>query len=302
MVFFVFLYRPDPYGEPILGTTLVDPSVFSPGYSAVGSFAGAIMILCLIIALAMYCYRNTVDQTIINGHLYGDSLQDNCGMPLSRFDYDDMSLTDDCEMNNIRQNLLLHQTNNPVILPNLSSPYRVVSNYRRNNGGGESDLGYSTMTPQEDSEHLCLSSSGIDHPSIHNTNRHYNMSTSDLASINTSISSSCFPSTKFNNYDYQQVPTTSAAMSHKLANHSNNSCNNIHNINSCNNSKPNSPIFCSSSSSTIDTRLPLCPSPTTNHNNVAATMSSGIMYNTSTSSPQKIILAPVTVHGHVEIS
>uniref|UniRef100_A0A336KQQ9 CSON014583 protein n=1 Tax=Culicoides sonorensis TaxID=179676 RepID=A0A336KQQ9_CULSO len=265
----------DPYGEPILGTTLVDPSIFSPGYSAVGSFAGAIMILCLIIALAMYCYRNTVDQTVINGHhLYGDSLQDNCGMPLSRFDYDDMS-PDDCEMNNIRQNLLLHQTNNAVILPNLSSPYRVVSNYRRTNGGGESDLGYSTMTPQDDSEHLYISS-GIDYPSVHNHNnsnsRHnnYNMSTSDLASINTSISSSYFPSTKFsNNYEYQQVPTTTqtqntssiGVISHQNKHnyhHSNNtSCNNTFNNlsnNSC--SKPNSPLFC-------DTRLPLCSSPTT---------------------------------------
>lgn len=307
----------DPYGEPILGTTLVDPSIFSPGYSAVGSFAGAIMILCLIIALAMYCYRNTVDQTVINGHhLYGDSLQDNCGMPLSRFDYDDMS-PDDCEMNNIRQNLLLHQTNNAVILPNLSSPYRVVSNYRRTNGGGESDLGYSTMTPQEDSEHLYLSS-GIDYPSVHNHNsRHnnYNMSTSDLASINTSISSSCFPSTKFsNNYEYQQVPTTTSAISVAAIQHPASTPTNHHhhhhsnvtssgNSSSCSNnkfslslsntsprhnsscSKPNSPLFC-------DNRLPLCSSPTTtlaNQNGIVATQ-------------QKLILAPVTVHGHVDIS
>lgn len=300
----------DPYGEPILGTTLVDPSIFSPGYSAVGSFAGAIMILCMIIALAMYCYRNTVDQTVINGHhLYGDSLQDNCGMPLSRFDYDDMS-PDDCEMNNIRQNLLLHQTNNAVILPNLSSPYRVVSNYRRTNGGGESDLGYSTMTPQEDSEHLYLSG-GIDYPSVHNhtNSRHnnYNMSTSDLASINTSISSSCFPNTKFsNNYEYQQVPTTTTSAIGVAAippittttthhHHSNNSgsCSNSNKFNlnlntnsprnSC--SKPNSPLFC-------DNRLPLCSSPTTtlaNQNGIVAAQ-------------QKLILAPVTVHGHVDIS
>lgn len=167
----------DPYGEVVMGTTLVDPSIFSPAYSAgLGSFAVAIMILCLIIAVALYCYRNTLDE---HAHLYGDSLQDNCGMPLSRFDYDDLSPSDGDELSNIRQNLLLHQAN-PATLPSLSSPYRVVSTYRRANGG-ESDLGYSTMTPQEESEHLFTTHDSI-HPLHHN-------STSDLASLNTSLCS-----------------------------------------------------------------------------------------------------------------
>lgn len=330
----------DPYGEIVMGTTLVDPSIFSPPYSAgLGSFAGAIMILCLIIAVALYCYRNTVDQTIVNEHLYADSLQDNCGMPLSRFDYDDLSPSDDCEMNNIRQNLLLHQAN-PATLPSLSSPYRVVSSYRRVNGG-ESDLGYSTMTPQEESEHLFLTST---HDSLHPL--HHN-STSDLASINASLCS--FSAHNDRGYNgggggsggggscYQQVrlaPPTVSSNANQLPH--------LHHSRTVGgggvggSSKVNSPISlyadihttptamaavaaaaAATSSSSSPTKSGTLPASATTidmlqqHSNTASMLMTNNAKNnkisaapTSSSSPQKIILKPVqfTVHEQFEIS
>jgi hypothetical protein len=74
---------------------------------------------------------------------------------MSRFDFDDKSPDDDLIGSNAKQNLLLsNQTNHSItILPNIS-PYRIPSNYRRPNG--DSDHGYSTMTPHEESEHLCI--------------------------------------------------------------------------------------------------------------------------------------------------
>lgn len=45
--------------------------------------------------------------------------------------------------------MLLHRQDVPSAL----SPYRVSTNYRRP-PGGDSDHGYSTMTPHDDSEHL----------------------------------------------------------------------------------------------------------------------------------------------------
>jgi hypothetical protein len=67
---------------------------------------------------------------------------------------------DDCDFSgqNISQNLLLNpssQNSSMMMLPNLTSPYRMPST-RRPPTGDSSDHGYSTMTPHEDSEHFYL--------------------------------------------------------------------------------------------------------------------------------------------------
>lgn len=70
-----------------------------------------------------------------------------------------------------------------MILPSDISPYRMpAGNYRRPNG--ESDHGYSTMTPHEDSDHVCFT---LIEPLI--SSRRSNMSISDATSINVDSSS-----------------------------------------------------------------------------------------------------------------
>ena len=125
-----------------------------PVYSALAPVVGAILALCIVVAFVTYCYRQNIDHNGATDHLYADSLQD-IAYPMSRFDFDDKSPDDDIIGSSAKQNLLLsNQTNQSItILPNIS-PYRMPSNYRRPNG--DSDHGYSTMTPHEESEHLCI--------------------------------------------------------------------------------------------------------------------------------------------------
>lgn len=144
----------------------------------------------------MYCYRQNLDsgensvtetQSInsnlyftltVNEQLYANSIpENNYGMPLSRLDYDDISPHDDGDLggNSLNRNLL-----RPLTVPDIS-PYRMNAGvYRPPNV--ESDHGYSTMTPREDSEHLCFT---LAEPLINNKR----ISMSDSASINTSVSS-----------------------------------------------------------------------------------------------------------------
>lgn len=101
-------------------------------------------------------------------------------MPLSRFDYDNINPHEDGDFggNNMNRNLLRPLQNVPV--PDIS-PYRMnAGGYRAPNA--ESDHGYSTMTPREDSEHLCFA---LAEPLIN----HKRISMSDSASLNTSVSS-----------------------------------------------------------------------------------------------------------------
>lgn len=105
----------------------------------------------------------------------------NCGMPLSRFDYDDINPHDDGDLgsNNMSRNLLRHNGAVAEI-----SPYRVNAGAYRPPppNTDNSDHGYSTMTPREDSEHLCFA---LAEPLINNKR----ISMSDSASVNTSVSS-----------------------------------------------------------------------------------------------------------------
>jgi hypothetical protein len=175
-------------------------------------------------------------------------------MPLSRFDFDDLP-QDDCDFSgqNISQNLLLNpssQNSSMMILPNLTSPYRMPST-RRPPNGDSSDHGYSTMhdTPHEDSEHFYLragvgcgsgatssgGSGGADSllngfcPKTGN-GAIKRLSISDSASLNTSISapSSCYQPQLHLKMNHHPPPkhlvsptlqTTCLSINHKSPNH-----------------------------------------------------------------------------------
>lgn len=99
--------------------------------------------------------------------LYVESIpfENNFGLPLSRLDYEN-AVPDGLEKRN----------NIPRTGSSDISPYRMhAGNFRRPNG--ESDHGYSTMTPHEDSDHACFT---LIEPLI-NTKQ---MSHSDSTSIN----------------------------------------------------------------------------------------------------------------------
>ncbi|XP_058818619.1 VWFA and cache domain-containing protein CG16868 [Topomyia yanbarensis] len=195
-----------PYGD-VMSNNIME-SVLPPAYNAIGPVAGAILALCLVVGFAMYCYRQNSDQSGASDQLYDDLVADPCnGLPLSRFDIEDHSPPDDCDISrtSAKQNLLLNGQNNAnyVIFPNVTSPYQMSSNYRRPNAGS-SDHGYSTMTHHEESEHLCLSNAEPVAPNSAGKR----LSMSDSASINTSVSS---PYSNHQNF----VPLASKAQPHQ---------------------------------------------------------------------------------------
>lgn len=49
-----------PYGDGDLGAVVID-SMLPSAYAAIGPVIGAIVVLCFIIAVAMYCYRNNIE-------------------------------------------------------------------------------------------------------------------------------------------------------------------------------------------------------------------------------------------------
>lgn len=159
-----------------------------PEYSAIGPITGVIIALCLVIGFATYCYRQNMDSS--NEQLYGGGGGTNShdgnqfGMPLSRFDYDDINPHDDGDLggNSMNRNLLRPAAGSPIID---ISPYRMNAGaYRAPAANAESDHGYSTMTPREDSEHLCFA---LAEPLIGANSKRKSMS--DTASVNTSVSS-----------------------------------------------------------------------------------------------------------------
>ncbi len=172
----------DAYGTIYDSNVVIDPINNYNSYSAIFPVMGVLLILFIVVGFAMYCYKLNNDNNSFGEHLYADSIPDNncAGMPMNRLDFYDDNL-DDHDLgiggNSLNQSLLQNQVSNAIILPNIASPYRIATNYRRPYGDS-SDHGYSTMTPQnDDSEHLA------------NRNKIRRLSMSDSASVNTSVSS-----------------------------------------------------------------------------------------------------------------
>lgn len=144
------------------------------------------------------------------------AVEHNFGLPLSRLDYDTIL------PHNGLGNDATDKRNNAGTISS-DSPYR--SNYFRRLPNGESDHGYSTMTPHDDSDHACFT---LVEPLINN--KCSNQSISDSASFNTEPANSCInygPNNvannktdalaspiKTNHYDYE--PTAELSSPHHI--------------------------------------------------------------------------------------
>lgn len=129
-----------PYGEGTLGH--VNRDAFG-NYSAIGPIAGCIVTVSLVIAVAIYCYRQNVTTASCH-NLYVDG-------PAETWHDADV------QMSHLQSDDMHDQSGQDKLLPAMEieapiSPYRVVTGYRRPHTAGGSDHGYSTMTPHEDSE------------------------------------------------------------------------------------------------------------------------------------------------------
>lgn len=106
------------------------------------------------------------------------AVEHNFGLPLSRLDYDTIL------PHNGLGNDVSDKRNN-IGTVSSDSPYRSASYFRRL-PNGESDHGYSTMTPHDDSDHACFT---LVEPLINN--KCSNQSISDSASFTTEPTNSC---------------------------------------------------------------------------------------------------------------
>lgn len=155
------------YGGSDLGGTAMADAIAPGGYSVVVPVIGAMVALCAVIGVAMFCYRQTVDG---NAEALYNSAQETApfGVPLARFDFDDSSRPDDGGGGNggsaggMDRNgdlggsaaAMQAAAGKQVAM---ISPYRIAAGtYRVPTAHAESDHGYSTMTPREDSEHQCF--------------------------------------------------------------------------------------------------------------------------------------------------
>ncbi|XP_060655583.1 VWFA and cache domain-containing protein CG16868 [Drosophila nasuta] len=173
-----------PYGEldELEMLAAHNPQREQHAYSAFGPLGGAIVVLAMVIGIAIHCYRHNLDNQT-QEQFYVDSVQEeNYGLPLSRFNFDDCQAHDEPPMggydHTAAQRQLMHAAD--------ISPYHMSSgsSYYRRPPNGESDHGYSTMTPHEDSsDQQCFT---LAEPLLLHDKRH---SKSDTMSISTSISS-----------------------------------------------------------------------------------------------------------------
>ncbi|CAG4972220.1 unnamed protein product [Parnassius apollo] len=129
-----------PYGESAYGHANRDAL---GSYSAIGPIAGCIITISLVIAVAIYCYRQNVTTASCH-NLYVDG-------PAETWHDADV------QMSHLQSDDMHDQSGQDKLLPAMEieapiSPYRVVTGYRRPHTTGGSDHGYSTMTPHEDSE------------------------------------------------------------------------------------------------------------------------------------------------------
>ncbi|XP_013179332.1 PREDICTED: VWFA and cache domain-containing protein CG16868 [Papilio xuthus] len=129
-----------PYGESTYGHANREAL---GSYSAIGPIAGCIITVSLVIAVAIYCYRQNVPTASCH-NLYVDG-------PAETWHDADV------QMSHLHSEDMHDQSGQDKLLPAMEieapiSPYRVITGYKRPHTAGGSDHGYSTMTPHEDSE------------------------------------------------------------------------------------------------------------------------------------------------------
>ncbi|XP_013403576.1 VWFA and cache domain-containing protein 1-like [Lingula anatina] len=135
-----------PYGDQVRVVTQEDESILGKT-TPVGPVAGGIMGVFLVLVLGIYCYRHHVHRT---GHQYVTAVPDT-QVRMSQLDNEPEELEPE-EIGTGHTNIVLATFDTPASI----SPYRVNPNYRRPPAGGDSDHGYSTMTPQDDSEQASM--------------------------------------------------------------------------------------------------------------------------------------------------
>ncbi|KAK3089856.1 hypothetical protein FSP39_007106 [Pinctada imbricata] len=136
---------PTPYGDQIIAMAEAEEQK-STKSTPVGPVAGGIMGCFLVLALGVYCYRHHIHG---NSHQYISTLPETAIRTSHYYEEEPQEPGDD--LSSGHTNFVLATFENPASV----SPYRVNTSYRRP-AGGDSDHGYSTMTPHEDSEHASL--------------------------------------------------------------------------------------------------------------------------------------------------
>lgn len=162
------LGSPTPYGDATKSFSSLSDDFFQSSYSPIGAVIGSIIGIGLVLVLLFFCYR--CHNSSNTDRFYFTSTQDNPVQMTDRNNSDDYH-----EVDNQQNKLLQDKKKSEPI-----SPYYVSTSYRRPVTTAESDYGYSTMTPHDESEHLSLAPIEID--SLEDD-------TSDATSINTSVSS-----------------------------------------------------------------------------------------------------------------
>ncbi|XP_020708779.2 VWFA and cache domain-containing protein 1 [Athalia rosae] len=130
-----------PYGDGSYNSHSTE-EIMVRDWPSIGPVAGGILALLLVLGIMLYCYRLRSVQPgpehqCLHQHASPETLR------MSHLDGD----VEPMEIDQTKSNLdsLLRDGVAPI------SPYRVSTNYRRP-PGGDSDHGYSTMTPHDDSE------------------------------------------------------------------------------------------------------------------------------------------------------
>ncbi|KAL0107464.1 hypothetical protein PUN28_014649 [Cardiocondyla obscurior] len=130
-----------PYSDGTYNLQSAD-EITAQDWPSVGAVAGGILALFLILAITLFCYRlRSVHSSLEHQCLHLHTSPDTLRMTHIEGDLEPTEL--DQTKNNM--DCLVRDNVAPI------SPYRVSTNYRRP-PGGDSDHGYSTMTPHDDSE------------------------------------------------------------------------------------------------------------------------------------------------------
>ncbi|KAG8193233.1 hypothetical protein JTE90_005580 [Oedothorax gibbosus] len=134
-----------PYSDEILDRRLVlDVQFLVIKSTPVGPVAGVLMTAFILVAFLVYYFRSRRHQQ----HPYPPASSDTSNFRMTHMGSEQEQLEQYNEPMDMVSPLC-----RPLVphMENIASPYRVASNYRRP-AGGDSDHGYSTMTPHEDSE------------------------------------------------------------------------------------------------------------------------------------------------------
>ncbi|XP_011704249.1 PREDICTED: VWFA and cache domain-containing protein 1 [Wasmannia auropunctata] len=137
-----------PYSDGSYNSQSTD-EIAAREWPSVGPVAGGILALFLILGVILFCYRlrsvnsGELEHQCLHLHTSPDTLR------MTHIEGD----PEPAELDQIKSNLdcLVRDSVAPI------SPYKVSTNYRRP-PGGDSDHGYSTMTPHDDSEQQTFAS------------------------------------------------------------------------------------------------------------------------------------------------